>query len=108
MGKKSTLLEIQRAQIVTLRGEGYTERDTAAKLRSSKTAVHNAIVKFNADGTFQDRTMSTNDYAEGRPLSETDSNTLNKELLNENPYYFTLKGYSNTFQHWFETIYQRI
>ncbi|KAK2154826.1 hypothetical protein LSH36_256g03021 [Paralvinella palmiformis] len=44
-----------RAQIVTLHGEGYTTRDTAAKWRWSKTAVHNAIIKFHADGTFRDR-----------------------------------------------------
>ena len=40
---------VRRAQIVTLYGERYTERDTGAKLHCSKTAVHNAIVKFNAD-----------------------------------------------------------
>jgi len=32
----------------------YTERDIAAEL-CSKTAVHNAIAKFNADGTFYER-----------------------------------------------------
>ena len=42
-------------KIVTLRGEGYTERDVAAKFRCSKTVVHNAIVKFSAYGTFHDR-----------------------------------------------------
>ena len=61
MGKKSSLTEVLRAQIVTLHGEGYTERDISAKLRYSKTAVHNAIVKFNTDGTFRDSKRS------GRP-----------------------------------------
>ena len=57
-----SLTKIRRAQIVTLHGEGYAERDIAPKLQCSKTAVHNAIVKFNVDGTFHDREMS------GRPL----------------------------------------
>ena len=48
----------RRAQTVTLHGEGYTERDIAAKLRCSKSAVHNAIVTFNADGSFYDRERS--------------------------------------------------
>ena len=46
---------------MTLHGEGHTERDIDAKLRCSKTAVNNAITKFNADGTFHDRKRS------GRP-----------------------------------------
>ena len=50
--------EVHRAQIVTLRGEGYTERDVAAQLCCSKTAVHNIIVKFTADCTFHDRKRS--------------------------------------------------
>ena len=58
MGKKSSLTEIWRAEIVTLHGEGYTERDIAAKLDGSKTWVHNAIVKFNANGIFHDRKRS--------------------------------------------------
>ena len=49
MQGQSSLTEVQRAQIVTLCGVGYTERDIAAKLHCSKTAVHNAIVQFNAD-----------------------------------------------------------
>ena len=62
MGKTSSLIEVQRAQIVTLHGEGYTERDTAAKLCCSKTVVHNAIIKFNADGTFHDRKRSSHSW----------------------------------------------
>ena len=58
VGKKSSLTEVGRAQIVTLHGEGYTERDIAAKLSCSKTAVHRAIVKFSADGTFHHWKMS--------------------------------------------------
>ena len=55
---KSSLTEVRKAQIVTLHGEGYTERDTTDKLCCPKTAVHNAIVKFNVYGTFHDRKRS--------------------------------------------------
>ena len=78
--------------MVTLRR--YTERDTAAKLRCSKTAVHNATVEFNADGRFHDRKKvwsSTKDYAHGRSLNEIESNALAIELLQENPCYYTFK-----------------
>ena len=65
MGKQSSLTKVLRAQIVTLRGEGNTERDISVKLRYSKTAVHNAIVKFNTGGTFRDSKRS------GRPRKTT-------------------------------------
>ena len=48
-------------KIVTLHGEGLTERDVAVKLLSSKTTVLDAVAKFNADGTFHDTKRS------GRP-----------------------------------------
>ena len=35
-----SLTQVQRAQVVTLHGEGYTKRDIAAKLHCSKTALH--------------------------------------------------------------------
>ena len=58
--KNSSLTEVQRTQTVTLDGKdrAYTERDIGAKLRCSKTAVHNAIIKSNADGTFHVRKIS--------------------------------------------------
>ena len=90
-------------------GERYTERDISAKLCCSKTAVHNAVVKFSADGTFRNRKrLDTEDYAQGRLLNETDSNALASQLLQEKLCYFTLKWYSNKFQHCFETSQQRI
>ena len=55
MSAKSSLTEVRRTQIVTLRSEGYTERDIAANLRCSETEVHNNIVKLNADGMFHDK-----------------------------------------------------
>ena len=68
--------------------EGYIERDIAAKLRCSKTAVHSAIVIFNADGTFYDRKRSgrpRKTALNGRPLNGTDSIAIAKEFLQENP-----------------------
>ena len=106
MGTKSSLTEVRWAQIVTLLGYVYTGRDIAAKLLCSKTAVHNAIVKSNADDTLHDGQKvwsSTADYTPGRPLSEANSNALAKELLQENLCYFTLKRYSNKFQHCLKT-----
>ena len=46
MGKKRSLSEAQRAQIVILRQEGYTERALSERLAVTKTAVHQAVVKF--------------------------------------------------------------
>ena len=48
------------------------------------------------------------DYAEGRPLSEIDSNALATYLLQENPCYVMFKVYINKFQYCFETSQQRI
>ena len=42
IGKRSSLTEVGRAKTITLHGEGYSERDIAAKLLCSKTVVHNA------------------------------------------------------------------
>ena len=50
----------------------------------------------------------TEDYAQVRPLTRTDSNAFDKEFLQENPCYFTLKKYSNNFQHCFAASQQRI
>jgi len=40
MGRKKSLSEIHRGQIVALHNEGLSERKIAAKLKVSKTAVH--------------------------------------------------------------------
>ena len=64
--------------------------------------MHNVIVKFNADGTFDDRKRS------GRPRKITPREIRlmiqivmrsPKELLQENSSYFTLERSDNTFQH---------
>ena len=46
MGKKASITEVQREQIVVLQHEGYSQRAISEELKCSKTAVHNAVVKF--------------------------------------------------------------
>ena len=59
MGKKRGLSVVERAKIVTLNEERYSERQK--KLKFSKTAIHQAIVRFLNFGRFQDL------YGSGRP-----------------------------------------
>ena len=128
--KQSSLTEVRRAQIVSLHGERYTERDTADNLRCSNTAVLNAVVKFNADAAFHVRKRSgrprkttlredhsgkttqgrprSGKTTQGRPLNEKESNALAKVLVPENPCYCTFKIHSDEFQHCCETSRQRI
>ena len=47
IGKKSSLSETKRSQIVVLRKGGYSERETSAKICCSKIAVHTGIANFN-------------------------------------------------------------
>ena len=61
MGKKSSLSETKRAQIVVLSEEGYSEREISAKMQCSKTAVHTALKNFNNYGSYKDLKRS------GRP-----------------------------------------
>jgi len=46
MGRKKSLSEVQRGQIVALHKEGLSERKTAVRLKVSKTIVHQSINKF--------------------------------------------------------------
>ena len=61
MGKKWSLSDVQRAQIVALYKEGYSERSISEQIKRSKNAVHNAIVKFKKTWTHSDAKRS------GRP-----------------------------------------
>ena len=61
MGKKSSVSDVQRAQIVALYKEGYSERSISERIKISKNAVHNAVVKFKKAGTYSDAKRS------GRP-----------------------------------------
>ena len=65
MGKKKSLSEVQRAQIVALHGQNLSERLISAQMGCSKTAVHQAIAKYQEDGAYTDRKRS------GRPRVST-------------------------------------
>ena len=52
LGKKSSLTDVQRAQIVALHGEGYTESKISEKLKCSNTDEYNAIAKHRTDEIF--------------------------------------------------------
>lgn len=58
MGKKLSLSEVERAQVVVLHQEGFSERAISKKLKRGKTAVHNAVVKLANSGTYSDRQRS--------------------------------------------------
>ena len=55
MGKKASLSEVKRVQIVILQKEGYSERQIKTQLKCSKTAVHNALVNVKNFGTYSDK-----------------------------------------------------
>ena len=46
MGKKRGLSVAERSKIVTLHEEGYSQRQISNRVKFSKTAVYQAIVKF--------------------------------------------------------------
>ena len=65
MGKKNSLSEVQRAQIVALHGESLSERQISAQMGCSKTAVHQAIAKYQQDDFYIDKKRT------GRPRVTT-------------------------------------
>jgi len=67
-GYKRSLSEAQRAQIVILRQEGYTDRAISERLAVSKTAVHQAVVKFKNCGSYSDCKRAV---VHGKPPDET-------------------------------------
>ena len=56
---------MQRARIVLLNQEGYSERQISKAEKCSKTAVHNALAKFKNSGSYSDNKRS------GRPRKTT-------------------------------------
>ena len=55
MGKKKFLSKVQRAQIVALHDQNLSERQISAQMGCSKTAVHQAIVKYQQHGSYTDK-----------------------------------------------------
>ena len=80
MGRKKLLSEVQRGQIVALHEEGLSERKIAAKLKVSKTAVHQSIKKFKQFGSYKDLHRS------GRPKKTTiRDDHLMKRIVTRSP-----------------------
>ena len=78
MGKKTSILEEKQAEINLLSEKGYSERQISIRLGVSKTAVHQAIAKFQKYGIYTDRKRS------GRPLktsSRDDQLTISSKRL---------------------------
>ena len=66
MGKKQSLSREERAQILTLSNLKFSARQIAKKMKVNKTAMHNAIMKYQNEGIiFTDRKRS------GRPRVTT-------------------------------------
>ena len=55
MGKKKSLSKVQRAQIVALHGQNLSERQISAQMWCSKTAMPQAIAKYQQDGSYIDK-----------------------------------------------------
>ena len=75
MGRKSSLTEVQRARIVLLNQEGYSERQISKAEKCSKTAVHNALAKFKNSGSYSDNKRS------GRPRKQLQGMTASLSVL---------------------------
>ena len=58
MGKKTFISAEKRAQINLLSKEEYSERQISIRIGISKTAVHQAIAKFQEYGIYTDRKKS--------------------------------------------------
>ena len=80
MGKKKSLSEVQRAQIVALHGQNLSERLISAQMGCSKTSVHQAIAKYQEDGSYTDRKRS------GRPrVSTAQEDNLMRRIVMRSP-----------------------
>ena len=58
MGKKKSLSEVQRGQIVALHGQILSERQISAQMGCRKTAVHQVIAKYQQGGSYTDKTKT--------------------------------------------------
>ena len=54
MGKKFSLLAVERTQIVALHMKGLSERQIAKRLQCTKSSVHHAIEKFKKHKIYND------------------------------------------------------
>ena len=76
--RRKSLSEVQRAQMVTLRGEELSKRQISIKIKFRKTAVHQAIMKFQLYSLCKDlkRSGRPRRTRSSRPPDETDSHKV--------------------------------
>ena len=85
MGKKKSLSEFQRAQIVALHGQNLSKRQISAQIGCSKTAVHQAIAKYQQDGSYTDKDWKTAcHHCTRRQRDEEDSCEITHEFNEKN------------------------
>ena len=65
MGKKKSLSDVQRAQIIALHGQILSELQISPQMRNSRAAMHQAIAKYQQDGSYTDKKKT------GRPRIAT-------------------------------------
>ena len=89
MGKKQSLSAEEQAQIVTLRNLKFSVRQIAEKMKVSKTAVYNAIMKYQNEGVFINRKRSGRSRVtttrEDCFMYKAVSYSLSNEYLQEDP-----------------------
>ena len=52
MGKRSDISAAKVAIMVTLREEGFTEREIASRLKCSRSSVHKCVARYDETGEF--------------------------------------------------------
>ena len=79
MGKKKSLSKVQRAHIVALHGQNLSERQISVQMGCSKTAVHQAIAKYQQDGSYTDKRT-------GRPrVTTAQENNVMRRIVVRSP-----------------------
>ena len=111
MGKKNSLTEVQRAQIVILHNEGASKHQIAVRLSVSKTEVHQAITEHVSEEIFCDRKRSgiprKTSIRDDNQHSKDDSSLSNK-FYKETSSHLTSKRYKSDSDDHFPTFEQRI
>ena len=76
MGKKKSLSEVQRVQMVTLHGQNLSKRQIMSpQIGCSKTRVNQSIYKYQNEGSYTDRKKT------GRPRTTAREENLTKRIV---------------------------
>ena len=82
MGEKPTLSSEKRIQIVSLSNLKFSVREIARKVEVSKTAVHNAITKYQNEGILTDRKRSGRPKVTSRRKNRLMHKVVTRSLMN--------------------------